>query len=216
MSERNHDCAWARERIEACLDDDLGAAEHDALRAHTAACPSCAAELALATRVRDALRALPRAEAPARVVDAAERAVRGGADAGTGNVIPLPGARRRRPGWIPAAAAALVLVLSGLWYDQRRRADTLPAELAGAGVTAAEVAEAQAGVEMAFAYVGRYSARAARVVEQDVIGDRVAPRVERALGESRQDAIDGALVPGLRRALNESGLGVTSPPPGRS
>jgi hypothetical protein len=67
-------------------------------------------------------------------------------------------------------------------------------------------------VALAFGYVDHYSNDAAAIVRDDVIGKRVMPRIERALGVPGDAAVHDAIVPGLKKAER----GVTSPPPDRS
>jgi anti-sigma factor (TIGR02949 family) len=216
MRDRDTTCEWALDRIEAYLDDDLDAPERARLEDHLAACAPCARELALAARVREGLRALPFFEAPAHVVEAAERAALGAGTAPGADVVVLPARRRVLRGWPAAAAAVVVLVAAGLWLGGRGRGDGRGEELARAGVTEAEVEAAGVEIAIAFGYVGKYSDRAARIVRDDVLEERVLPRLEHAFSASRAAAIDDALVPGLRRGVREAGLDVTSPPPDRS
>jgi len=215
MKDNSTTCEWALDRIDGYLDNDLDEAERARFVRHVSACGACTRELAFAQRVRAELHALPSFEAPARAVEAAARA--SGSATLLPNVVPLPD--RRRPSrlrWAAAAAAVLVLVLSGLWFEARKRGGGYRGELARAGVTEAEVAQASAEVALAFGYVGKYSERAAEVLYDDVLEQRVVPRVGQALKASREAAVDGAIVPGLRRAAREAGFDVTPADPGRS
>ena len=86
--------------LSALADGELGPAEADRARAHLAACPACAAELAWTARARDLVRALPLVDPP----------------------VPLTLGRRspaRRVAGVAAAAAAVALVLLTAVPDHR-------------------------------------------------------------------------------------------------
>lgn len=69
-------CADARRHIAALVDEDLDAGDAQVLRAHLAGCVSCRDELAMATRVRTALRSLPEAPLPPGFAAGLERRLR--------------------------------------------------------------------------------------------------------------------------------------------
>ena len=187
MSDRNPGCEWVLENLDAFVDHELGEAGHAAVTAHCASCGDCTRELEMAIRVRRMLHAMPAFEAPAHVVDAAERE----ALAAAANVVPLRARRVRARRIAVAAAAAAVVIASTLWFGERRRAAH---ELQ---LSDADVRRATAELELAFAYVDRYSDG---VVREDVLGKRVMPTIERAIGTR-----DGR-TPGTKPAGRDSGL----------
>lgn len=69
-------CADARRHIAALVDEDLDAGDAQVLRAHLAGCVSCRDELAMAARVRTALRCLPEAPLPPGFAAGLERRLR--------------------------------------------------------------------------------------------------------------------------------------------
>jgi len=169
MSDRNPDCEWVRERLDAFVDHELGDAGHAAVTAHCAHCGSCTLELEMAIRVRRMLRTLPAFEAPAHVIDAAERAIGSNAT----NVVALPGRRGVRTFRTAAlVAAAVTLIGAGAWIGAREY------RVRQEEASRAEVQKATAELALAFGYVGRYSDG---VVRDDVFEKRVMPHIERAI-----------------------------------
>jgi len=183
MSEKQT-CAWVVERADAFVDNDLTDTERSAIVRHCSGCGACARELDVAIRTRQLLRALPAFEAPSHVVDNAESA----ALSASARVIPLP--RRRVALRLAAVAAVVALVGAGVWVGAQKRAAR------EATLEDAEVRRARDGLAIAFGYVGRYSDG---VVRDDVMGKRVLPRIERALGTSR-DQRESDRKPGDRRS----------------
>lgn len=102
------------EALSALLDARLGAARGAALDAHVAGCDACRARLADLRAVRDALRAMPSAEAPRsfrlRAADV-ERARPLAAPGGIARALPLVSAA--------AAAAFVVLIGAGVYAGDR-------------------------------------------------------------------------------------------------
>jgi anti-sigma factor RsiW len=178
MSENTRDCEWILERLDAFVDDDLGADERAAVAAHCAGCTDCAREMETARRIRDELRALPALAAPAHVIDAAEHAARAGAS----RVIPIPGRRNtRRVRTALLVAATVAVVGAGAWFATHKQAAHEQQ------ISDADVRHASAELALAFGYVDRYSGG---VVREDVLRKRVMPRIERAL-TSRDSAKPG-------------------------
>ena len=204
MSVNWNSCDAVRDRIDAYLDGELDSAGCAALEQHCAACRPCGRELALARRVHAELRSLPVLSAPERTIAAAEREI------ATSNVVQLRVPARRRRTRTLLAAAAVVVAAASVWFAMHSRTAPPP------GYSDAEIRQASEELALAFGYVDHYSNQAAAIIENDVIQRRVAPRIGRALNTSREAVIDDAIVPGIRRAVRESGLNVTSPPPGRS
>ena len=179
-TDRNPDCAWVLENLDAFVDHELGEAGHAAVTAHCARCGSCTRELEMAIRVRKLLRTMPAFEAPARVVDAAEREIHTGA----ANVTALPARRAVRLVRSAAVmAAVLIVIIAGAWLVERQRAAREQK------ATEADVRRATAQLALAFDYVGRYSNG---VVREEVLEKRVLPPIERAMardsGTSRESA----------------------------
>jgi anti-sigma factor RsiW len=141
------DCRQALLWIEPSLDGELMPAVDALLRRHLEACPSCAAERALAGEIQRGLRALPLPDCPPEVLERVRRAgAQAGAHAGS-RILPFP-ARRLR-----AALAAAVLALAvggGAAFLVERREDRARSE---------ELARATAEARFALAYVGRVSRR---------------------------------------------------------
>jgi anti-sigma factor RsiW len=122
-------CEEALDLLEAHLDGELTPDGEARLRTHLDGCRSCAAEMALAHRIRTELRAMR----PATV---------------------LPFRRpqtSRRPMRILLAAAMLVLTVGGALYLEQTRVQP------PAGPSPEEVARATAEARFALAYVGKVS-----------------------------------------------------------
>jgi len=197
-------CESIREHIDGYIDGELGRRDCEALEAHCASCAACARELAVARRVREELRALPVFTAPARTIAAAESRIN------ASRVMRLPARRPNHRVRAVLVAAVAVIVAASVWLGMRSRTPSTPE------YSQAEIRQATGELALAFGYVDRYSAQAAEIIHDDVLEQRVAPQIERALNTSREAVIDDAIVPGIRRAVRDSGLNVTSPPPGRS
>jgi anti-sigma factor RsiW len=171
--------------LDALPDGELGSDERAFLDRHAAACPRCAAELEAAGELVRATARLPRPLCPpavaARVLQLAEQAR-------TGELrprpVPSPAARLREsarrlagalgrylaPGGLlrpvlAAGAAALVAVV--LVISQRRPEP--PA------YSAEQVAEAQAQLQLAFAYLGRMGTETGTMVKQEVVEHMISP-----------------------------------------
>jgi len=174
MTDRNPDCEWVLEHLDAFVDHELGAAGHAAVTAHCARCASCTRDLEMAIRVRKLLRTMPAFEVPARVVEAAERQIRSGA-----TVVALPPRRAARLLRTAAVlAAVLIVVVAGAWLVERQR------EAREQAAAEADVRRAGAQLALAFSYVGRYSDG---IVREDVMEKRVMPHIERAISPPREN-----------------------------
>jgi anti-sigma factor RsiW len=203
-------CEQVRDRLEAYVDGDLEGAEAAEVRAHLerdGGCAACREQVALAARIRDALRAVPALACPDQLVERAlARAAGRGAPAGAGPASPLapPRAANDEPaasrGWwrgaLVAAAAGLLLALGLLAFGALRSADRVPAGArAGAGVDeeidAQELARATEEARLALAYVAAIGRRSALTLRDDVVGrDIVGPSaraLQRALGPLTPD-----------------------------
>ena len=163
-------CDWVREHIDALIDDDVDATpdERAALERHIASCGACARALAWARTVRDELRTLSVASAPAAVIARAEAEIA----AQTAPVVPLH-RKARLVRSLAVAAAAVVIIAAFAVADQRHRAAN---ELA--------IEQAARDAAVAFAYVGKYTRRAGEIVENEVIEQRLLAPVGKAMEKS--------------------------------
>lgn len=217
-------CGRVREWIDPFLDDELARPQEEALEAHLGECPECRSELAMARRLREAMReGLPLLSCPPEVTAEVFRVAR--EEAGETGAAPRASGRRPSPGlgerlaaWLggggmlrPAlltAAVVLLILAAPLLY----RSVVPPAtDRAGAPTTVAddtleppysaeevEVAEEQARLVLALvASVGRDAGRAVR---EEVFDPGIA-RPTRRIVEGLQA---GGLVPaGAGRGTGE-------------
>jgi anti-sigma factor (TIGR02949 family) len=179
MIRTDHDpyCEEALDWIEPYLDGDLPEDEAARLREHLAGCPSCAAELELATRIQSELRSLPQLDCPPEVLERVRREGRN--DLAT--VIPFRSRRRALIGpRLAAAAAMLALAVGGgaLFFQIQKPSDQPSPQ---------QIAQATAEAKLALAYLGRATRRASDDLREEVIAKRlVVPAtrgVSRSLGE---------------------------------
>lgn len=162
-------CDEALDLLEPYVDGDLPPETADQLRVHLETCRSCAAELALAERIRSELRALPQLDCPPEIL---ERVRNQG-----GEVVPF----RRRWAGVPlrvaAAAAVLALALGGgalfVRFQQQPRQPS-----------AAEIAQATAEARYALAYIGRVSRRTGLDLRDDVLSRRLVRPAARSVALS--------------------------------
>lgn len=162
-------CEEALELLEPYVDGDLSPMEASRLRFHVERCGSCAAELALATRIQRELRSLPELECPPEVL---ERVQLGG----RGKVVPFPS--RPQAGWrIVAAAAVLALALGGgALFLQIQRQPSQP--------TPEQIAQATAEAKLALAYLGKATRRASLDLRDDVLQKRLVLPAARSVSRS--------------------------------
>lgn len=203
-------CGRVREWLDPFLDGDLARPEEEALEAHLPDCPDCRAELAMARRLREAVReGLPLLTCPPEVTtEVMARVAREAADA-----PPAGPARRlagRLPTWLgggalrPAlvAAALLLLVLAAplLYRSVVPSGSEEPAGVAeapSAPYSPEEVAEAEEQARLVLAYVGSVGREAARAVQEDVL--------EAGIGRPAQRLVEGLQAAGLAPAGEETG-----------
>lgn len=171
--EPNPRCAWTLARLEACLDDEALVEERGELEAHLADCAACARQLALARKVRQSLRELPRLACPERVATAAGVRLRRRQTAAWRPRLSSWLTGWRLPVWQPAAAVALVLLVA-LAVDRRDR-EPEP--------TVAEVARAERQARFALAYVGQVGRSTGRTVRDQVIRTWVVEPLTRGARE---------------------------------
>lgn len=165
--------------LDALADDELSALDLAFLDRHTAGCPACAMERELAQEVAQGLAHLPRFSCPpsvtARVLEQAEwqaAARRSFAERLWAAARELPGAFSRHLAvagiWRPAlTAGAAALVAAVLVVSQNP-----PPEPA---FSPREVAQAQAQLELAFAYLGRMGHETGTLVQQELVDHMVKP-----------------------------------------
>ncbi len=203
------DCMRIDELLEAFVDDELSAAERSLVDVHLATCAHCASQLSLAQRVRGSLRELPAQAFPPSLLPTDVKTDAGDVRARRGersredtrrSVVSLRGWRPWRskrhaggspngrrggrlsgkpsgkpsgspPAWAATAiAAGLVAVLAaGLFL---RPATPVPSH---------DVAQAEAEVKLALAYLGRIGERTGSIVAQDVLEERVAAPIARSV-----------------------------------
>jgi hypothetical protein len=170
MPSNDRSCGWVLERLDAFVDgaeSDLSDDDRERVARHVESCADCARELALAQEIHSSLSEMAFREAPASVIDRAQIEI----ESTPRNVVALR-PRPRALRWVPAAAAALLLI-GAVWIerDQRR---------------AEEVAIAQAthDAAIAFAYLNKYVRRTGDIVEDEVIEQRLLNPVEKAMGKS--------------------------------
>lgn len=142
-------CEEALDLLEPFLDGELTPYEETRFRAHLADCRSCAAELALATRIQKELRALRPA-----------------------TVVPFPHRGVARPARKLAAAAMLALTIGGALYIEQAR--TRPAS-----PSPEEIAQATAEARFALAYVGRVSRHTGLDLRDDILPRRMPRKESR-------------------------------------
>lgn len=185
-----HTCSRFQELIERFVDGELTAAEADFVRAHAAACPACREELARAREVVRELRRLPPLSCPPQVTAAvlARAAAEAGEERpaaprshqtsrrGGGWWRRLSAAPAWRPLWGPAlaAAAAAAFLASALLLPH-------PAPSPAGTMSAAELAETEQEIKLAFAYIGRVGRQAGDRVSDEMV-DQVLTPTRRAMG----------------------------------
>ena len=180
-------CTRVREDIDARLSGRLHAARNAAVDAHLQRCPACRAELELAAAVRRELSALPRFEAPPRVIEAIRRQA-GSAPSSSALPFSRSAGRRLPAGAALAAAAAVALAVAAIVFLPDRSPQ--PPQ-----VSAAQAARATAEARLAFALVAGAAATAQDELRHGVLRDRVMAPALRGLsrsvhGRNRHDGTD--------------------------
>lgn len=189
-------CRRVREWIDPLLDGDLARPEEEALEAHLPDCPDCRSELAMARRLREAMReGLPLLSCPPEVTAEVLRVAREKA-AGPARDAPdragsAPRLAQRLAGWLGgggvlrpslvAAALVLLLLAAPLLYrtvvpapDRGGAPATVAVETPADAYSAEEVAEAEAQARMVLALVASVGRDAGRAVQEEVFDPGIA------------------------------------------
>ncbi len=197
--QRHSDCEWVRVRIEAWLDGEMDRAEADRFERHARECRDCDAEVELARSVSATLRSLPALECPGGLVEHAAAVAAGSRT--------RPTLRERAARWIephlegflrPAMVAMiLVVIAAGVFVLSGRKG------MNGAidPYSRVEVEAAAQDAMIAFAYVGKYTRRTGSLLRREVIAERIAPRMARAMSKSWRHVVNETLVPTVERAV---------------
>lgn len=167
-------CAVVETWLEALLDEELDVRSRRRLEDHLASCDGCAAQLALAERIRFGLRSLPLPPCPDRVTDAVLKEV--GAVSGRRWWQRL-GENFGAAVWVPALASLLIVLIASFYLASR---SVPPPEEIQPSV---EVAQAEAEVKLALAYLGQISRATGQAVGQEILGEKVALPMARSLRE---------------------------------
>ena len=163
-------CDEVCEILEPYLDGDLPRDEAERVRAHVAACASCAGELALAEDVQRELRALPELDCPPEVLERVRAS--GPREARQANVVPIRRAwQPSRAARIASIAAALALTVGGTAFLLQPKSPAQPSP--------EEVARATEEARFALAYLGQVNRKAGLDLREAVFERRlVAPATE--------------------------------------
>jgi hypothetical protein len=207
-------CGRVREWIDPFLESDLARPQTEALEAHLEGCPDCRSELAMARRLRDAMReGLPMLTCPPEVTAevlriareeaaGAPAAERPGRRSGPGLAARLAawlgGGGSLRPALVAAALVLLLLAAPLLYRAVVPSAPEAPPTVAdapdapGAPYSAAEVAEAEEQARLVLAYVASVGRDAGRAVQEDVFDTGLARPTRRV--------VEGLQAAGLARS----------------
>lgn len=187
MPASSQNCSWIQARIEAYVDGELHGDELSAVEGHLAACDSCSRELDLARSLVNELRALPALECPETVAE--EAAARAGA---------YPGQRESTNKWFdrlrgrlggisvlvprPAMAAVIVVIVAAtVFVLTQHEQSPLKIGQNGSELTEKDVELAKLDVQLAFAYLGKYSRRTGEIIRKDIIAERVMKPVGKTI-----------------------------------
>jgi len=195
--ENRINCAWIHERIEPWIDGDLGREDSVALERHIDSCSDCAAEIEFARSLSATLRSLPVLECPPGPVERAMAQAGAGSDSWIEHVRGW--FRPRLEVLLRPAMVAMILVVAatGVFVLSNREGNAPSTD----PYTVAEMEVAAEQARIAFAYVGKYSRRTGRVLRQDIIAERVAPRMAYAMSESQRHVMEKSLVPAVEEAV---------------
>lgn len=180
MPENGDRCQWTQERIESYVDGEFEGADLEQFERHVDRCDSCREELALARTIAAELRSLPPLACPDGVVEKA--AARVGADAAETWTHRLRGlfGGRFAPALRPAMAVMVVVVAAATVFVLSQH-DQSPFRQDDETITEKELEMAKLDVQLAFAYLGKYSQRTGEIVKRDVIAERVVKPLGKAV-----------------------------------
>jgi len=186
-------CETVVNELERLVDGDLAPSEAMAMERHLESCPTCRAELALAERIRDELRALPHVDAPAAVIASVKAAAR----------REKPTSRRwaglrPSPVWALAATLLLAAVLAPLLMAPPSPQAARP-ETESMAMDPVELERATDEVRVALAYVGRVTRRTGLEIRDGLILERLVIPTAEGLSSLR-----GAPGAGVRGEGNET------------
>jgi anti-sigma factor RsiW len=187
-------CERARDRIDPYLEDELPRREAAEVESHLAGCADCRAELAIARRLREALRTgLPMLACPPEVTARVLAIAREEAAAprrwrswlGTGTL---------RPALAAAALLALLLAAPLLYRAVVQAPAEAPQLAAGEGepvYSAAEIARAEEEARLVLGFVAAIGRDAGRAVQEEVLAG--------GIGRPARHLIEGLEAAGLGR-----------------
>jgi len=180
MPDSSDKCVWIEERIERYVDGELEGRDLESFERHVESCASCRDELSLARAVTTELRSLPTLECPDRVVE--EAAARVAPEPAGGLFDRLRG---RFGGWSvlvprPAMAAMLLIIVAASVFVVSQHPFNGASDEA---LTEQEMELAKLDVQLAFAYLGKYSRRTGKIFKEDVIQDRVVKPLGKTIAE---------------------------------
>lgn len=158
-------CETAEPLFEEYLDGTLNAFQERAMNAHLESCPACADEMALGRRILDELHELPALEPRPAVT----RAVLEHAEKNPPLWQRLRAFFKPQQAWQPALAMLFLAVLGFGYLRVAGPTSTSPTALPPeASYSEAEIAQAEAELKLALAYLGRINRKASDTVSSVV------------------------------------------------
>ncbi len=185
-------CRWARERIEAHLDNELSPEDAGKLENHLKTCTPCAAEWSLARQVQQSLRSLPEMPCPERVLSTvASRISSEEAPDRKSLGQRLTGLRWRtlRPAAFAAAMSLVIAASVFIAHKQRSRVASYAPGETRLEVNEEALALAEAEIKWTFAYIGEIGRRTGFTLRDRAIYSNVVVPVQHAV----EAAFDGKM-----------------------
>jgi len=173
-------CEQVQRLLEAYIDGDLSADQHEALQSHLEACATCRREAVLASKVVDTLRALPEVPCPDYVVFAALQRMRARRRIDWRRILGLLARPITVPRWRPIAGLALAVIIAAIVIVSQ--VTRKPARVEQ--FTAEDIRRGRTQVEWTLGYLDRVFQRTAITVRKDVLDERVAASMRWALKEA--------------------------------